>query len=62
MKRLLKSYRCLMGCLTACLLAGCVSQPQLTDFYRSEFARLVSDVVGQMFLIFIQSISPLSAA
>ena len=41
----------------ACLYAvgGCVTEPQAFDFVRTEFARLVSDTVGQIFTIWVQA-------
>ena len=41
---------------------GCISSEQLTDFVGTEIIRITSDIAGQLFLIFVQSISPFAAA
>ncbi len=42
---------------SACLysLGGCVADPQMFDFVRTEIARLTADTVGQIFTIFVQA-------
>lgn len=39
---------------TTLAIGGCVTSGQLTDFVRSEFARVVADLVGQTFNLLIQ--------
>lgn len=36
-------------------LGGCVSSQQLQDFFRTELARVVADVAGQVFTVFTQA-------
>jgi len=60
-----KTYARLLGFVgftTLLPLAGCVTRPQGVDFIRTEFARVTADVVGQIFLIFVQSISQFAGA
>lgn len=42
---------------TATLLAtsGCVTNQQIFDFARTEFARLVADALGRVFQVFVQA-------
>lgn len=35
---------------------GCVTDAQLSDFVRTEFARVTADTVGQIFLLAVRSI------
>ncbi|MBN2559724.1 MAG: hypothetical protein JXQ75_02175 [Phycisphaerae bacterium] len=64
MHKLIKKSRWFLGGLGAYALAfgGCLSDPQATDFLRTEFSRITGDVAAQLFLMFIQSISPISGA
>lgn len=39
-------------------LGGCVTDAQFRDFLTTEIARVPADVAGQLFLLFVQSISP----
>ncbi len=64
MLKLMKTSKWLAGGLAAYALAfgGCVSDAQFRDFAQTEFSRITGDIVGQVFLIFVQSISPFSGA
>ncbi len=37
------------------IVGGCVSSPQLADFFRVEISRITADVVGQLFTIFVNA-------
>ncbi len=62
----MKTPKLLLSGLFAGLLmmpvTGCVSRVQTFDFIRTEFARVTADMIGQVFLILVQAISPFSAA
>ena len=60
MRKLLKTRRWLAAGLATYVVGGCVSSPQLTDFLRTEVARVASDIIGQSLLIFVQAVSGLS--
>ena len=64
MLKLMKMSKWLAGGLLAYAFAfgGCVSDVQFRDFAQTEFARITGDVIGQVFLLFVQSISPFSGA
>ena len=36
-------------------IGGCVTDQQMMDFVRTEFARVVADSIGQIFSILIQA-------
>lgn len=57
MWKLPKLCRICASGLTLYAIGGCVHDEQLADFFRTEFARVTSDVIGQMFLIFVQATS-----
>ncbi len=54
--------RAQMVCSSGALLAigGCFTSAQLTDFARTEVARITSDVIGQLVAIFLQATSPVA--
>lgn len=57
MKRIWKcSCWVLLGAFL-CGSAGCVSNQQWSDFVRTEFARTISDVIGQLYLLYAESVT-----
>jgi presenilin-like A22 family membrane protease len=63
MLKVWKKSRWIVVGLAANALAfgGCISNPQLTDFAGTELSRLTGNFIGQLFLYFVQSISPFAA-
>ena len=55
MRTLLHAAKWVIPGVATLALGGCYTNQQLTDFFRTEFARLTSDVFGQVFQILLQS-------
>ena len=51
MRKLCKWKRWIVAGAAAYAVGGCVSSPQLTDFFTTEVARIVSGIVGQLVVI-----------
>jgi hypothetical protein len=60
MWKLIIKKRSLLSGMVLYGLGGCVSSQQLADLARTEFARVTSDLIGQLFAIFVQATSPLA--
>ena len=54
MRRLLKKSRWVLAGATLLAFSGCVTNQQLFDFARSEFARAVADTFGRVFQLVAQ--------
>lgn len=57
MRRLYQRTLCCVACGLMFTLGGCVTNQQLGDFVRTQFARVVSDLVGQSVRTFVQATS-----
>lgn len=52
MRRFTRSVRWVLAGAMLLGLGGCFTQQQLLDFGRTEFARVVADVLGQVFQLY----------
>jgi hypothetical protein len=57
MKKIWKKARWILPGVFLCGSGGCVTGQQWFDFVRTEFARLTADAIGQLFTIYVQSVT-----
>lgn len=55
MQRMVQRLRVLAAGSTLLAFSGCVTNQQVTDFVRTEFARITADVVAQLFDLFARA-------